>query len=144
MEFDGAAECEISRLADRLIVRTPSGSHSAVAVRQGDAVLVSYGGRQYRIEKAGATRNSRSGPGSGDLKAPMPGVVVDVFVAEGTAVAQGDKILVLEAMKVQQPYTAPFDGVLTKLTVAKGQQVTEGMLLAVVEPHSLQGVEGDA
>ena len=67
------------------------------------------------------------------MHAPMPGLIVDVLAAEGDAVKKGQKILVLEAMKTQQPFASPFDGILKKLFVAKGTQVVEGALLAVVE-----------
>lgn len=63
----------------------------------------------------------------------MPGVIVDVLVAEGDTVTKGQKLLVLEAMKTQQPFTAPFDGKVTKLPITKGQQVIDGATLAVVE-----------
>jgi biotin carboxyl carrier protein len=48
----------------------------------------------------------------------------------------GGVIVVLEAMKTQQPIRAPFDGVLKRLGVSKGDQVVEGQLLAIVEPKS--------
>lgn len=68
------------------------------------------------------------------MRAPMPGQIVDVLVERGANVTKGEKILVLEAMKTQQPFTAPFDGVVEKLDVTKGQQVAEGAVLAVVKP----------
>lgn len=124
---------QIIRLADRLAVRTPEGTATAAAIQDGDATLVSYKGTQYRIEKPGRIK----GPGaaaSGKLVAPMPGLVVEVMLAQGAAVKKGDRILVLEAMKVQQSYVAPFDGVLASLAVKKGDQVQEGSMLALVEP----------
>lgn len=124
---------DVSKLPDRLQVRTSEGSFSALAVRDGDAILVSYKGNQYRLE----TRQSRTRSGgtkSGEYRAPMPGMIVDVLVAEGDAVVAGQKILVLEAMKTQQPFNAPFDGVVSKLSAVRGVQVSGDELLAVVEP----------
>ena len=46
----------------------------------------------------------------------------------------GQKVVVLEAMKTQQSFTAPFDGVVSEVHVVKGEQVSEGALLAVVDP----------
>ncbi|MFY9233969.1 MAG: biotin/lipoyl-containing protein [Fimbriimonadaceae bacterium] len=133
-DLPSAAEgTQITRLADRLAVRTANGTATAAAIQDGDATLVSYRGRQYRIEKPGRAK----GPGaiaSGKLVAPMPGLVVDVMLAQGEPVKKGDRILVLEAMKVQQSYVAPFDGVLASLAVKKGDQVQEGSMLALVEP----------
>lgn len=133
VEFDEKA-AEVVALADRLMVRTVDGAFSAVAVQDGDAVLVSYKGAQYRVERKAAGSRASSGASSGELRAPMPGLIVDIRVAEGDSVKKGETLLVLEAMKTQQPFVAPFDGVVKSLGVAKGDQVTDGMLLAKVEP----------
>lgn len=123
----------VTSIGDRLMVRTTDASHSAVAVTIGDAILVSYKGRQYRIERKQARSRSGGGAGSGELVAPMPGQIVDVRVVEGDVVTKGQTLLVLEAMKTQQPFLAPFDGVVAKIGVAKGDQVADGALLAKVE-----------
>lgn len=65
----------------------------------------------------------------------MPGQIVDVLVKEGDAVHKGQKILVLEAMKTQQPFTAPFDGTVDKINVQKGKQVGDGEVLAILKPN---------
>jgi biotin carboxyl carrier protein len=131
------SEAEVSPGPDRLYVRTADGTHTALAVRQGDTVLVSYRGAQYRLERRPPSRARSSAAASGELRAPMPGQIVDVLVEPGATVAKGDRILVLEAMKTQQPFVAPFDGVVTEIPVDKGDQVAEGAVLARVE-----GAEG--
>ncbi|MFK4099745.1 biotin carboxylase N-terminal domain-containing protein [Streptomyces sp. NPDC019531] len=70
----------------------------------------------------------------GSLLAPMPGTVVRIAegLAEGAAVAAGEPLLWLEAMKMEHRITAPQTGTLTELNVLPGQQVTVGSLLAVV------------
>jgi 3-methylcrotonyl-CoA carboxylase alpha subunit len=125
---------EISRLSDRLVVKTTAGSATAVAIRSGDAVLVSYRGQQYRIERKRPRASAQSGAATGELRAPMPGQIVDVLQKEGAEVRKGDKVLVLEAMKTQQAFVAPFDGTLVKVGVTKGEQVLDGALLAVIQP----------
>ncbi len=127
---DGA---EVTRLHDRLMVRTASGAASAVAVRHGDKTLVSYKGRVYEIEKPGQKRGS-SAAHSGEIHAPMPGVIVDVLVQAGDRVEKGQKLIVLEAMKTQQPMLAPFVGSVVSVPVAKGQQVIDGALLVHIQP----------
>ncbi len=129
-------DAEIIQLGDRMVVRTAEGAHTAAAVRHGDTVHVSYLGRTFVVEKAKRVRASRGGA-DGELRAPMPGVIVDVLVSEGDAVQRGDKVVVLEAMKTQQPFTAPFAGRVATLKVAKGQQVAEGELLASVVPEDV-------
>ena len=119
---------------DRLLVATPEGKLSALAVRVGDATLVSFKGRQYKIEPVKAGRKGGGKDHSGDLISPMPGSVVDVLAEVGQTVAKGDKIVVLEAMKTQQTFAAPFDGKIALIGVKKGEQVGEGVVLAVVEP----------
>ncbi len=76
----------------------------------------------------GASRSRRSVPaGSGDtLVSPMQGTIVKIAVADGERVATGDVIVVLEAMKMEQPLTAHKDGTVTGLAVAVGQTVTAG------------------
>ena len=122
----------VSRLADRLIVHGPEGAHTAVAVKQGDATLISYKGRQYRVEQKSARSRQHGAASSGEMRAPMPGMIVDVRVEVGAPVKKGDTVLVLEAMKTQQPFNAPFDGTVKELKVQKGEQVGDGQLLAVV------------
>jgi acetyl/propionyl-CoA carboxylase alpha subunit len=126
---------EVVRLDDRLLVRTPEGTFSAVVVRQGDAILVSFKGRQYRVEQKSAARRGGGAAASGELRAPMPGQIVDVRVVEGQTVAKGDTLVVLEAMKTQQPFAAPFDGTVKSLPVKIGDQVADGAVLAVVAPQ---------
>jgi acetyl/propionyl-CoA carboxylase alpha subunit len=127
---------EVVAGADRLFVRTPSGTRTAVAVRSGDAVLVSYGGRQYRVERRQGKARGGGAEGSGEIHAPMPGLIIDVMVAVGQVVRKGERLVVLEAMKTQQPFAAPFDGVVTAVGVKKGDQVLDGAMLVQVKPAS--------
>ncbi len=69
----------------------------------------------------------------GDIVAPMPGKVIAVDVAEGDSVTAGQRLMVLEAMKMEHALTAPFDGIVTELSVTQGSQVQVESVLAVVE-----------
>jgi 3-methylcrotonyl-CoA carboxylase alpha subunit len=69
----------------------------------------------------------------GAILAPMPGKVIAVEVAAGDAVTKGQKLLVLEAMKMEHALTAPFDGTVAELTVVVGAQVQVEALLVRVE-----------
>ncbi|WP_088308352.1 acetyl/propionyl/methylcrotonyl-CoA carboxylase subunit alpha [Novosphingobium sp. B 225] len=71
--------------------------------------------------------------GDGAILAPMPGKVIAVDVAAGDRVAKGQRLLVLEAMKMEHALTAPFDGTIGELAAVVGAQVQVEMLLAVVE-----------
>ena len=72
--------------------------------------------------------------GSGAILAPMPGKVIAVDVAEGDRVTAGQRLMVLEAMKMEHALTAPFDGTVTELSAATGGQVQVEAVLAVVAP----------
>lgn len=122
-------------LHDRLILHTGGEAASALAVRQGETVLISYKGRQFTVEKAVRRSKGRVGPSGGQVTAPMPGVIVDVLVEPGQSVLRGDKLLVLEAMKTQQAFAAGIDGVVESVKVAKGEQVVEGQLLVALRPE---------
>lgn len=63
------------------------------------------------------------------LKAPMPGLVVDWFVKEGDTVQAGDKLLILEAMKMENVIKSTGEGVIKKLHAAKGVAVEKNQLL---------------
>jgi acetyl/propionyl-CoA carboxylase alpha subunit len=69
----------------------------------------------------------------GSLLAPMPGAVVRIGAAEGDAVAAGQPLIWLEAMKMEHTVAAPTDGVLVELNVQPGQQVDVGAVLARVD-----------
>jgi len=69
----------------------------------------------------------------GEIEAPMPGKVTAVDVSNGEKVAKGQRLLTLEAMKMEHALTAPFDGTVTELNAKAGAQVTEGQLLVKVE-----------
>jgi 3-methylcrotonyl-CoA carboxylase alpha subunit len=69
----------------------------------------------------------------GEIEAPMPGKVTAIEISKGEKVAKGQRLLTLEAMKMEHALTAPFDGTVTELNAKAGAQVTEGQLLVKVE-----------
>ncbi|WP_299194158.1 acetyl/propionyl/methylcrotonyl-CoA carboxylase subunit alpha [uncultured Erythrobacter sp.] len=70
----------------------------------------------------------------GAIIAPMPGKVIAVDVTEGQTVTAGERLMVLEAMKMEHALTAPFDGTVTELAASEGGQVQVEAVLCVVEP----------
>ena len=62
----------------------------------------------------------------------MPGNILDVVVKVGDAVKKGQKVVVLEAMKMENDINAPCDGTVVSLNVAKGDVVETGAVLAVI------------
>jgi biotin carboxyl carrier protein len=132
-EPTGSTDAEVFRLPDRLAVRTKDGTATALAVRSGSATYVSYRGRTFKIERGGRRRAGAHGEANGESRAPMPGQIVEVSVKAGDTVAAGDRLLVLEAMKMQQPVVASVAGRVKSVAVSVGSQVAEGEILVVVE-----------
>ncbi len=69
---------------------------------------------------------------AGDIKSPLPGTVLDVMVKEGDAVKVGDRLLLLEAMKMENNIEADRDGVVRSIKVRKGDSVLEGDVLVTI------------
>ena len=68
--------------------------------------------------------------GDGAILAPMPGRIIAVSVAPGDKGTKGQKLVTLEAMKMEHGLTAPFDGIVEDMPHDEGAQVQEGTLLA--------------
>jgi len=68
-----------------------------------------------------------------DVKAPMPGLILDVLVKAGDEVKEGDYLLVLEAMKMENTLTAPRNGIVKTVSVEKGKTVNKDQLLLEME-----------
>ena len=68
-------------------------------------------------------------PKIANLKAPMPGLVLQVLVNPGDTVAKGDKILVLEAMKMENAIKSPTDGIISDVLAKQGMAVDKNQLL---------------
>lgn len=64
-----------------------------------------------------------------DIKAPMPGLVLDVLVSEGQSVEKGEKVLVLEAMKMENAIKSASAGVVKRVCVSKGTAVDKNQVL---------------
>jgi 3-methylcrotonyl-CoA carboxylase alpha subunit len=76
---------------------------------------------------------SAAGPSDGQISAPMPGKLIGLFVKAGDRVQAGDRLAVLEAMKMEHRLTAPFDAQVTSVLVSEGAQLAEGTLLVTLE-----------
>ncbi|MCC2601434.1 acetyl/propionyl/methylcrotonyl-CoA carboxylase subunit alpha [Sphingopyxis yananensis] len=85
--------------------------------------------RPWRMDSTGA-----AGGGDGTILSPMPGKIIAVDVVPGDNVTKGQKLLTLEAMKMEHSLTAPFDGVVAELNAVTGAQVAVEALLVRIEP----------
>ena len=64
-----------------------------------------------------------------DIKAPKPGMVINILVSEGQEVKKGDGLIVLEAMKMENILKSPTDGIIKKIAINKGVAVEKNQLL---------------
>ena len=90
----------------------------------------------WSVSRCGTTRASGTATATaadGAILSPMPGRVIAVDVAAGDTVAKGQRLVTLEAMKMEHALVAPFDGTVADLAATEGGQVTEGTLLARIE-----------
>ncbi len=85
-------------------------------------------GRDHEVREA-PVRSGEEHSGDAELVSPMPGSVVAVGVIDGAAVASGDVVVTVEAMKMEHALSSPVDGVV-ELLVAVGDQVKVGQPLA--------------
>ncbi|MCD4532945.1 ATP-grasp domain-containing protein [Nocardioides sp. cx-169] len=108
--------------------------HAVVNV-QPDVVDVSFRGQRFVLTPPDRLADTIA-VGDGILLAPMPGIVLEVRVAEGEVVAEGDVLGMMEAMKMELTLKAPFAGTVTTVGAAAGQQVALGARLFVVEGES--------
>ncbi len=67
------------------------------------------------------------------IKAPMPGLILEINVSVGQEVKEGDNLLILEAMKMENSFASPRDGVIKSIAVVKGDAVDKGQLLIEFE-----------
>ena len=76
---------------------------------------------------------SPSGPkGTGNIKSPLPGVILEIYIREGDTVKIGQKLLMLEAMKMENNINADKEGRVASIKVGKGDSVMEGDILIVI------------
>ncbi len=108
---------------------------------EGDTYRATIEGQTFEFQipdsKGSAPRKRGSGGGrkrSGTVSASMPGKVVTVEVGVGDSVNEGETILILEAMKMQNEVAAPISGTVTEVHCEDGMNVEANVPLVVIEP----------
>ncbi len=117
---------------------SPSTGSGRTDVVAPDRLLVTEGGQTWEITPYRAAAAAASGAGDGAILSPMPGRIIAVDVTAGQSVTKGQRLVTLEAMKMEHSLTAPFDGVVADLTATPEAQVPEGTLLVRIEPQGEQ------
>ena len=144
---DGRSEVTIdgtSRIVDArstgphtLSLLLDGAQHEVHLAVKGDAWTVLADGLAHRVtlldERARRAGRSAQGPGDKEIRAVMPGKVVALLVEVGHQVEQGQGVLVIEAMKMENEIKAPRTGTVQEIRVKPGQAVEAGELLAVID-----------
>ncbi len=121
---------------------TENKSLEAVIDDDEDKIAVMMGGQLFETqvldERAMLLLQRRGGLKitSGEVNAPMPGLIVMVTVELGRNVAQGDTVVILESMKMQNELKSPVAGVVTAIHADTGQAVDKGDILVEIGPSS--------
>jgi acetyl-CoA/propionyl-CoA carboxylase biotin carboxyl carrier protein len=114
-----------------------------------ETVVVEVGGKRVEVtlpasagavagaapapKRAGTSRKTAAAASGDSLTSPMQGTIVKLGVADGDEVAEGDLIVVLEAMKMEQPLNAHKSGVVSSLTISIGDVVTAGSVICDIK-----------
>ena len=106
----------------------------AVVNVQPHVLEVAWQGHRHVFERPDVFADHGPVAGGGTITSPMPGTLLDVRVAEGDTVEEGQVLGAMEAMKMELSLTAPFAGTVTTVGAAAGEQVALGATLFVVEP----------
>ena len=112
------------------------GSDGVTGFKDGQHIYV-YGKSTYIFEAPNPLDRSSTVKSDGAILAPMPGLVKNVFVELGQQVAQGDAILVLEAMKMQHTLRAVEGGSVRELSIEADDQVKAGQVLALIKSDEI-------
>jgi len=107
----------------------------AVALDSGAAVYVLRHGRQTKVSLRDLSLDEAGDDAAGGLvRAPMHGKVLALLVEQGARVRRGQRLAIIEAMKMEHTLTAPIDGTVAEIAVAQDAQVAEGAKVMVIEP----------
>jgi len=86
--------------------------------------------RSYRLAQARGTLVEEAGELI--IRSPMPGVILEVLVEPGQHVAKGDKVVILESMKMENELRSSRDGIVRRVQVAKGDSVEKNQILVII------------
>jgi geranyl-CoA carboxylase alpha subunit len=126
----------VRRMAGEVTLRLDGAKRVLLVHRIGEQELhISESGQTYRLQRRGAGGQAESQGGDGRIVAPMHGVLIEMRVAKGDRVEAGDKLAMIEAMKMQHEIKAPVSGIVSAVLKAAGNQVADKALLIEITPN---------
>ena len=136
------------RLEGEFLLEVDGGSERVFAATDGENHFIHLRGRTLRVAAINALERAQqdAAPTGGDeaLRAPMPGVVVEVVVEVGTEVEAGQLLLTIESMKLQTAIVAPRHGRVAEIDLAAGSSFEQGTVLIRLEAIETATHEGDS
>jgi 3-methylcrotonyl-CoA carboxylase alpha subunit len=114
-------------------VEGTAAARDARLVETPDGIVVLRSGQQTKVARRDLASPEAQGANGGTIRAPMHGKILAVFVDEGAQVERGQRVAIIEAMKMEHTLTAPIDGAVTELTAVANSQVAEGAKLMVIK-----------
>jgi 3-methylcrotonyl-CoA carboxylase alpha subunit len=112
-------------------------ANDVIAIETADAVYVLRQGRQTKVALRDLAIDEAGDHGGGGLvRAPMHGKVLAVLVEKGAKVVRGQRLAIIEAMKMEHTLTAPIDGVVANIAVQKDAQIAEDTKVMLIEPQT--------
>ncbi len=127
-----AAEAADAGDRQRVVVEV-GGKRLEVVLPASLGTVSAGGGKPAKAKKRSRAAGTAAPAGGNALTSPMQGTIVKVAVAEGERVAEGDLVVVLEAMKMEQPLTAHRAGIVIGLSASAGETVSAGAVIAMIE-----------
>jgi biotin carboxyl carrier protein len=123
----------INRIEDTIADVEVNGTPYKVEMNKPTKKQVITINRPAQTTVAPVSRPQSANSGASALHSPLPGVIIDILCKAGDTVKKGQKVLVLEAMKMENAINAEKDGVVKELKVNKGDSVLEGADLLIIE-----------
>ncbi len=137
---DKVYEMSSMRRGKNIMMTVDGRQVSALVEKTAEGKTVILNGRHYRIQDldemakgAGRKKAGLSGAQSDIVTPPMPAIVIQVPVAIGDVVSEGDTVVVVSAMKMETSLKAPYGGTVTRISVGEGDKVMPGDVLVGIE-----------
>ncbi|MDR1879141.1 MAG: biotin/lipoyl-binding protein [Bacteroidales bacterium] len=121
----------VDNVEDNIVNLTVNGKQHTVELEKQETASVAPVARPVAAKPVETTSTS-SQNNDRPLKSPLPGVVLDIYVKTGDTVKNGQKVLLLEAMKMENNIDSDRDGIVKEIRAAKGDSVNEGDTLIII------------
>jgi biotin carboxyl carrier protein len=121
---------------DEILLNIDGKVYNTIICSNTSSYSICVNGKSFDIEKKSASQilsGSAAKKQKRDVRTSMPGKIVEILLEEGTEVDEGQAVLILEAMKMQNEIKSPQNGKITRINPKPGDSVETGALLFTVE-----------